>query len=125
MIAGDLETGYDDKKEGSNAGEKKRDLRIEPHQNRRQHSASKHRDHVLDPHRDELHKRKFVFGIVDLIQGPSVRFVFNLDGHSCCSVARKAILGEAKTEVQDHCSPVLLAGFDLGGETLRETPLNS
>src|SRR5438045_410028 len=96
-IAGDPETGDEDEKNSSDTREKKSYPRIESHQDGRQHGASKHCDHVLYPHRDELHEREPVFWIIDTVQGLRWIFLSNVHGYMpCCSAARKAILLRAR-----------------------------
>src|SRR5437868_5516315 len=91
-IAGDPETSDEEEKNGSDTREKKSYPRIESHQNGRQHGASKHRDHVLYPHRNELHEREPVFGIIDTVQGLRRIFLCNLHGYvPLCCASRKAI----------------------------------
>src|SRR5438477_10582516 len=101
-IAGDPETGDEEEKKGPDTREKKSYPRIESHQNGRQHGTSKHRDHVLYPHRDELHERESVFGIIDTVRGLPRIFLCNLHGlYPLFLSSAEGDFIRSKTEVQD------------------------
>ena len=62
---------------------------------------------MLYPHRDELHERESVFGIIDTVRGPRWTFLSNLHVYiPCCFAQRKAILLGGKSEVQVGCPPI-------------------